>query len=836
MRNSYEGGEGHLDLMRALAAKGKSEIDDYSAELERIATSSALVGKFEHAGLLLEPARQQKDSDESCRFYRRFGIHFFLKVFLKKDDFSRFDHFVTSGIRIAGRHFQYLRCKPREKHNEEWVVVFYAGDIEKLKSWHMPAGTPIKRLKLGFTPTVPTIKLTTLPEPAEDIISEDDHLMTDGCGLVSPQLMQKLHQKYLEHPSSPEHRQGYVPAAAQIRIGPYKGMLLTSRLLKGDEIHLRKSQCKYNLIDPDEFQRTVEVKEFSTRVVQPASLNEQFIVLLSELGVKPMVFFALLKEHLVDIARISEPAVAKKRISRQTTDEEEFIALRMLDAELDDEYYLRYLLHKLALRDMKGLRPKLKIRVEKSRYAFMVPDPTGILPPGTIYFNYSCRDGTYKEATGTVILARNPCYHPGDIRKVNTFNGLKKEWSDILKDVIVISTKGSVSVATMLAGGDFDGDKAFLAWDERLVEQCNPVEPFDYNALDAETKNSASSSNGDASITWAEAVKGKDILGKLSNLHLKYANQNMKSKCLYLHKLIQLALDCPDQLPPNILQVLRMKWGVKNPSWWNLRKPGSCTHEKDITKKTEAFILAKLYFRFDAFVNTLLKPVTFSGQKTCGRLSQALEKYTRKDETLKVQIEKYALSALTDYNESLKVIINTLNGKKKEKAQSDLLKEHSDRFHRIYEEHGTSLDIVALGYYSVCPYEREKPYQYPWILKPFTLHLCRCVADMIEQERKADPYAIAPTMTWHIYREMRVHREWTAPKWESGSFPKMTMTPPASPKGKRRANEVPPGSPQSPGKKRATPRSAMEKLVQGIQRVQLGDELSFNVAQWDTSI
>ena len=49
---------------------------------------------------------------------------------------------------------------------------------------------------------------------------------------------------------------------------------------------------------------------------------------------------------------------------------------------------------------------------------------------------------------------------------------MPERWTSALKNVIVLSTKGKRSVANMMSGGDFDGDEAWVCWDERIVAEA----------------------------------------------------------------------------------------------------------------------------------------------------------------------------------------------------------------------------------------------------------------------------------------------------------------------------------------------------------------------------
>ena len=66
-------------------------------------------------------------------------------------------------------------------------------------------------------------------------------------------------------------------------------------------------------------------------------------------------------------------------------------------------------------------------------------------------------DGTPRTITGTqVLVTRNPCLHPGDLRK---FEAVQHPELSHLVDCIVFPTRGKRPSADLMSGGDLDGDK-----------------------------------------------------------------------------------------------------------------------------------------------------------------------------------------------------------------------------------------------------------------------------------------------------------------------------------------------------------------------------------------
>lgn len=76
-----------------------------------------------------------------------------------------------------------------------------------------------------------------------------------------------------------------------------------------------------------------------------------------------------------------------------------------------------------------------------------------------------------KVLTGNLVVTRNPCTHPGDIRMMT---GVDKPELRHLSNVVVFSSKGSRPACNMMAGGDLDGDVYFVSWDSELLTHLQP--------------------------------------------------------------------------------------------------------------------------------------------------------------------------------------------------------------------------------------------------------------------------------------------------------------------------------------------------------------------------
>ncbi|KAF9495388.1 hypothetical protein BDN71DRAFT_1589707 [Pleurotus eryngii] len=128
----------------------------------------------------------------------------------------------------------------------------------------------------------------------------------------------------------------------------------------------------------------------------------------------------------------------------------------------------------------KVIKPAIKRHIQSYRIdvpmsltAFIIPDPFGILQPGEVYFkashqNLASPSGIDTDLVlGDVLVTRHPCKLPTDTQKWKAVNYPRLSH---LVDVIILPILGSRRAADLLAGGDYDGDKALLIWQPEVVE------------------------------------------------------------------------------------------------------------------------------------------------------------------------------------------------------------------------------------------------------------------------------------------------------------------------------------------------------------------------------
>jgi RNA-dependent RNA polymerase len=84
---------------------------------------------------------------------------------------------------------------------------------------------------------------------------------------------------------------------------------------------------------------------------------------------------------------------------------------------------------------------------------------------------------------GTVVVAKNPCLHPGDIRILEAVDVPELHH---LVDCLVFPQNGERPHPNEASGSDLDGDLYFVTWDEKLIPPGKKSwNPMDYSPPEA---------------------------------------------------------------------------------------------------------------------------------------------------------------------------------------------------------------------------------------------------------------------------------------------------------------------------------------------------------------
>ncbi|KAF3760044.1 hypothetical protein M406DRAFT_270014, partial [Cryphonectria parasitica EP155] len=381
----------------------------------------------------------------------------------------------------------------------DWLLNWEAnGQQSYLKLFH--------RIALGLSKTSPVIVLQQeqVRQQARDIKSKSGkgEAMNDGAGRISPSLMRKV-------------RDGLglqsIPSAIQGRLGSAKGMWVVDIKDVGGEdwIETWPLQRKWECDMAEPAHRTLEVRSWSTELTS-ASLNVQFLPILEDRALDPK---AMREKFVQSMNTESEQQTeALKAAMQQAESFRKWIreqspqnSYRMGGTSVPflgglpqgTEDIMSFLvdggfqptqlkfLHDLVFQKMKqkgdSTKQDLKIRIPRSTYAYILPDFWGVVKPGEVHLCFSSKfnDGSdeLSDLDGLdVLVSRSPAHLPSDVQKVRaTYHPELRH----LRDIVIFSTKGDVPLASLLSGGDYDGDKVWICWDADIVNnfENHPLPP-----------------------------------------------------------------------------------------------------------------------------------------------------------------------------------------------------------------------------------------------------------------------------------------------------------------------------------------------------------------------
>lgn len=379
--------------------------------------------------------------------------------------------------------------------------------IKDFLNLHMPIAANIKstnlklftRLKLGLSKTIPTVVLEKEHVRIEkDKYSADSkHVMNDGCALMSAALGAAI-ARVLGLTATPSAFQG--------RFGGAKGLwIVDQRDLQGVGskdywIEITESQLKVKphpavRDGPPEY-RTFEVSDWS-RPSQQSALNTQFINVLRDRKVARQALEDCVREHIGNYYYhdfcngMSDPLALRSWVQkyhqmprdsdvelrgsfpRDRTEKMNMLLETGFTARESDSP-LRHL-SRVTIKDyLTKWAEKLRISIaDESTFLYCIADPYDVLQQGEVFCAMSkpWKDPQSGQESNFVhgfdgLVARNPANHPSDIQRVKfVFNTELQNF----RDVIIFPSKGKRSLASLLSGGDYDGDEVWICWRQSIV-------------------------------------------------------------------------------------------------------------------------------------------------------------------------------------------------------------------------------------------------------------------------------------------------------------------------------------------------------------------------------
>jgi len=267
-----------------------------------------------------------------------------------------------------------------------------------------------------------------------------------------------------------------------------------------DWIETYPSQRKWKCDETDAEHRTLEIRGHAAEV-KSSHLNFQFLPVLEDraknkkelrLSIADLLRTSLRDDIDSQKKAIADPLtflqwVADHAASRHervingevqflgglpNRDEEVLTFLLAGGFDVLKQKFMQEIAFRLQQQKCERLKEKLNVRVGRSAYMYMVVDFLGVLKEDEVHIGFSSRfrANEFPETMVhgiDVLVARSPAHYVSDIQRVKA---VFKPELGALKDVVVFPTTGNVALADKLSGGDYDGDMAWVCWDDRIVK------------------------------------------------------------------------------------------------------------------------------------------------------------------------------------------------------------------------------------------------------------------------------------------------------------------------------------------------------------------------------
>ncbi|XP_022961927.1 RNA-dependent RNA polymerase 6 [Cucurbita moschata] len=483
--------------------------------------------------------------------------------------FGRMKHILKHGFYLCGRKYSFLAYSSNQLRDQSAWFFSECKDVtvDSILRWmgrftNKNVAKCAARIGQCFSSTYATIEVPRnmvnhqLPD-----VERNDYIFSDGIGTITPDLAQEVADK-LKLGGSP-------PCAYQIRYAGCKGVV-ASWPSKGDGIRLalRPSMNKFQ-----SDHRILEICSWTR--FQPGFLNRQIITLLSTLNVPDEIFWSMQETMVSKLDRmITDTDVAFDVLTASCAEQGNAAAI-MLSAgfEPQTEPHLRGMLMCIRAAQLWGLREKARIFVTDGRWCMGCFDESAVLQGGQCFIQVSTpllercfsKHGSLFDETknnltvirGTVVIAKNPCLHPGDVRILEAVDAPELHH---LYDCLVFPQNGERPHTNEASGSDLDGDLYFITWDENLIPPSRKSwPPMNYVAAEVKTLT-REVTRLDIMEFFAKNMINES-LGTICNAHVVHADRSeygaLDENCIKLSELAATAVDFPKTgkivtMPPHL--------------------------------------------------------------------------------------------------------------------------------------------------------------------------------------------------------------------------------------------------------------------------------------------
>ncbi|KAI3938405.1 hypothetical protein MKW98_015304 [Papaver atlanticum] len=479
---------------------------------------------------------------------------------------------LRNGIVIGDKKFDFLAFSSSQlRDNSAWMFASvgmiiasrireWMGDFREIRNVAKYAA----RLGQSFGSSTETLNVYTheieLIPDIEIESSEAKYTFSDGIGKISSEFAREVASKC--------GLEGFTPTAFQVRYGGYKGVVAMDPTSK-KKLSLRGSMCKFK-------SQNTKLDVLAWSKYQPCFLNRQVISLLSTLGVRDYVFEKKQKEVIEQLdLSLTDPLRAYETLEIMSPGESTNILKEMLlcGYKPEQEPFLSMMLQTFRASKLYELRTRTRIFIPRGRSMIGCLDERRILGYGQVFIQVSSvgskhfhgdsfsklslkgSDDNSFIVVGKIVVAKNPCLHPGDVRVL---------WAvDVpalhhMVDCVVFPQKGKRPHPNECSGSDLDGDVYFVCWDPELIPP-RQVQPMDYDAaptvlLDHDVRT-------EEIIQYFADYMINDSLGVIANTHVAFADKEPdmaeSDQCIELATLFSIAVDFPKtgvpaEIPPHL--------------------------------------------------------------------------------------------------------------------------------------------------------------------------------------------------------------------------------------------------------------------------------------------
>ncbi|XVE53622.1 hypothetical protein DITRI_Ditri03aG0017400 [Diplodiscus trichospermus] len=471
--------------------------------------------------------------------------------------FKRVRAILTDGFDLCGRKYSFLAFSANQLRDRSAWFFAEDGNIKVLQiiAWmgkftNRNIAKCAARMGQCFSSTYATVDIpSTEVNPDLSDIERNRYVFSDGIGKITPDLAMEVAQR-LKLDLNP-------PCAYQIRYAGCKGVVACwPEEGDGIRLSLRPSMTKF-------YSNHTTLEICSWTRFQPGFLNRQIITLLSTLGVPDEVFWEMQTTMVSKLDKILVDTDAAFEILTSSCAEQGNTPAVMLSAGFKPqiEPHLRGMLTCVRASQLWGLREKARIFVSAGRWLMGVLDELGVLEQGQCFIQVSnpsiencfLKHGSrFSEAKknfevikGLVVIAKNPCLHPGDIRILEAVDapGLHH-----LYDCLVFPQKGERPHTNEASGSDLDGDLYFVTWEELLIPPSKKSwPPMQYDP--GEPKLLHRPVNHKDIVEFFAKNMVNESLGSICNAHVVHADLceygAQDEKCIHLAGLAATAVDFP---------------------------------------------------------------------------------------------------------------------------------------------------------------------------------------------------------------------------------------------------------------------------------------------------